>query len=71
VEGNRRIAALKYLSSEFDLRSSDLGKLDSSIFSKVPVVLYNDADDIHHLTLMGLKHISGNKKWANGIKLNS
>lgn len=64
VEGNRRIAALKYLSSEFDLRSSDLGKLDSSIFSKVPVILYNDSDDIHHLTLMGLKHISGNKKWG-------
>jgi hypothetical protein len=64
VEGNRRVAALKHLALEFEERGIDLGKLDSSIFSKVPVVLYNDADEMHHLTLMALKHISGNKKWG-------
>ncbi|MDD5754694.1 MAG: AAA family ATPase [Methylococcales bacterium] len=64
VEGNRRIAALKYLSSEYDAKSIDLEKLDSSIFSKVPVVLYENGNEMHHLTLMALKHISGNKKWG-------
>lgn len=64
IEGNRRIAALKFLSGEYALKSIDLGKLDKSIFTKVPVVLYEDTDEVHHLTLMALKHISGNKKWG-------
>ena len=64
VEGNRRIAALKLLESEYDQKGIDLGKLDPAIFSRVPVVLYEDADEMHHLTLMALKHISGNRKWG-------
>lgn len=64
VEGNRRVAALKYLQSEFEEKGIELGKLDSKIFSAVPVVIYDDGDELHHLTLMALKHISGNKKWA-------
>lgn len=64
VEGNRRIAALKYLEREYEQRGIDLGRLDPAIFSRVPVVLYNDADEMHHLTLMALKHISGNRKWG-------
>jgi hypothetical protein len=64
VEGNRRIAALKYLEGEFEQKSIDLGKLDPAIFNRVPVVFYTDADEMHHLTLMALKHISGNKKWG-------
>ena len=64
VEGNRRIAALKYLFSEYEDKGISLGRLDPAIFDRVPVVIYNDADEIHHLTLMGLKHISGNKKWG-------
>ncbi|MCI5123001.1 MAG: hypothetical protein D3925_00620 [Candidatus Electrothrix sp. AR5] len=63
VEGNRRVACLKYLQSRFEAEGLHLGKLDPEVFSKVPVVYYNDADDAHHLILMGLKHISGNKKW--------
>ena len=63
VEGNRRVACLKYLQSRLEAEGLHLGKLDPEIFSKVPVVYYNDADDSHHLILMGLKHISGNKKW--------
>ena len=63
VEGNRRIACLKNLQSRFETDGIDLGQLDSDIFSKVPVIYYNDADETHHLVLMGLKHISGNKKW--------
>jgi len=64
VEGNRRVAALKYLAQEYELKGIDLGKLDPTIFSRVPVVLYDDADEMHHLTLMALKHISGNRKWG-------
>ncbi|MBC3933164.1 AAA family ATPase [Undibacterium curvum] len=64
VEGNRRIAALKHLQNEYESKGIDLGKLNPEIFSQVPVVLYVDADEVHHLTLMALKHISGNKKWG-------
>ena len=64
VEGNRRIAALKFLSEQYEGKGIDLGKLDKNIFSKIPIVLYEDPDEIHHLTLMALKHISGNRKWG-------
>jgi hypothetical protein len=64
VEGNRRVAALKFLQQEYESKGIDLGSLDQEIFSQVPVVLYTDADQLHHLTLMALKHISGNKKWG-------
>ncbi|WP_405124640.1 AAA family ATPase [Ralstonia pseudosolanacearum] len=63
VEGNRRVAALKYLHSRYESEGMHLGKLDPGVFSRVPVVYYQDADEAHHLVLMGLKHISGNKKW--------
>lgn len=64
VEGNRRIAALKLLQQDFIQKGVGLGKLDPEIFSRIPVILYADADEMHHLTLMALKHISGNKKWG-------
>lgn len=64
VEGNRRIAALKFLQQEYESKSIDLGDLDPEFFSQIPVILYIDADEVHHLTLMALKHISGNKKWG-------
>jgi hypothetical protein len=64
VEGNRRIAALKYLKNEYDQKSVDLGKLDKNILTQIPVVLYKDTDDAHYMTLMALKHISGNRKWG-------
>jgi len=63
VEGNRRVATLKYLESRYQNEGLDLGKLDPAIFTKIPVVYYQDADESHHLVLMALKHISGNKKW--------
>ena len=64
VEGNRRVAALKILESDYKEKGIDLGRLDPRVFESVPVVLYEDGDDLHHHTLMALKHISGNKKWA-------
>jgi hypothetical protein len=64
VEGNRRIAALKFLANEYETKNIDLGKLNPLIFNNVPVVMYADSDEMHHMTLMALKHISGNKKWG-------
>ena len=65
VEGNRRIAALKFLESAYADKVIDLGKLESAIFKRVPVVLYEDGDEMHYLTLMALKHISGMPKERN------
>ncbi len=65
VEGNRRVACLKWLQGRYIDEEYDLGNLDPGIFDKVPVVYYENADDAHHLILMGLKHISGNKKWPS------
>ena len=64
VEGNRRVAALKYLQQKHEADGYDLGRLDPQVFANVPVVDYEDASEAHHLVLMGLKHISGNKKWS-------
>jgi AAA15 family ATPase/GTPase len=63
IEGNRRVATLKFLEREYKEKAIDLGKLDPDFFSEIPVVFYQGADEQHHLILMGLKHISGNKKW--------
>lgn len=63
VEGNRRITALKRLQEIHD-EGGDIGSLNPDVFKKVPVVLYTGDDPSKHKILMGLKHISGNKKWA-------
>ncbi|MBL0546436.1 AAA family ATPase [Aeromonas jandaei] len=63
VEGNRRITALKRLQEIYD-EGGDIGSLNPDVFKKVPVVLYTGDNPSKHKILMGLKHISGNKKWA-------
>ena len=63
VEGNRRVATLKYLQRRYDEDAIDLGRLDSAWFSKVPVLLYGDAGERDHLVMMGLHHISGKRRW--------
>jgi predicted ATPase len=63
VEGNRRVASLKHLERRYQEGAIDLGRLKPEIFDSVPVNLYPDADDKHHMVLAALKHISGNKKW--------
>ena len=65
LEGNRRTAALKVLKSEYETNAIDIGNFDVDIFKQLPVVVYEGADnEIQHLIVMGLKHISGNKKWG-------
>ncbi|MCA0780484.1 AAA family ATPase [Vibrio vulnificus] len=63
LEGNRRIAALKVLQEDHE-NGFPIGKLDPSIFSRVPIRTHAYEDNEKHLVLMGLKHISGNKKWS-------
>jgi len=65
VEGNRRIATLKYLKEEHQ-KGNDIGNLEVTIFDKVPVIFYKERknDISHYQVLMGLKHINGNKRWS-------
>lgn len=63
LEGNRRVAALKILQEYYD-SGLEIGKLDHSIFKSVPFEIHENSDKNKHLIIMGLKHISGNKKWA-------
>ena len=63
VEGNRRVATLKYLQRRYEEGAIDLGKLESALFSELPVVLYRDAGERDRLVMMGLHHISGKRRW--------
>lgn len=64
IEGNRRIATLKYLQEEYN-KGNDIGNFDANIFDKIPVIFYSEQEnaDLHYKVLMGLKHINGNKRW--------
>lgn len=64
IEGNRRIATLKFLQEENN-KGNDIGSINVSTFDKVPVVFYKEEqnNDLHYKVLMGLKHINGNKRW--------
>ncbi|EIN0568267.1 AAA family ATPase [Salmonella enterica subsp. enterica] len=63
LEGNRRVTALKALQEDFD-NGYDIGNLDPAIFRSVPFEIHSREDNEKHLIVMGLKHISGNKKWS-------
>ena len=63
VEGNRRLATLKYLQNRYQEDAIDLGNLDPTTFSSLPVVLYQDAEERDRLVMMGLHHISGKRRW--------
>ena len=63
VEGNRRVATLKHLRSRYEEGAIDLGRLDSTLFTRLPVVLYEAADERQNLVMMGLHHISGKRRW--------
>jgi len=40
IEGNRRIATLKFLKEEYEKRGNDIGNLNPEIFDNIPVVYY-------------------------------
>ena len=65
VEGNRRIAALKVLEESYN-EGFEIGNLNAEIFNideGLEVVVYNYDKIEEYLILMGLRHVSGNKKW--------
>lgn len=65
LEGNRRTAALKILKELYENESIDTQKFDVNFLKSIPVVVYSGADDeVQQFIVMGLKHISGNKKWG-------
>lgn len=63
LEGNRRVATLKYFYEEWKTSGIDIGRLTESDFKRVPLVLHPEESTKNHLIVMGLKHISGTKKW--------
>ena len=63
LEGNRRVTALKNLQESYE-KGFDIGKLDPAIFRSVPFEIHSKEESEKHLIVMGLKHISGNKKWS-------
>ncbi|MDP9768928.1 UNVERIFIED_ORG: AAA15 family ATPase/GTPase [Atlantibacter hermannii] len=63
LEGNRRVTALKVLQEAFE-NGFDIGNLDPGIFRSVPFEIHSKEENEKHLIVMGLKHISGNKKWS-------
>jgi len=62
LEGNRRVTALKILKEDYD-NGLDIGKFNPETFKKVPSFIHENKDKSTHRIIMGLKHISGNKKW--------
>ena len=64
IEGNRRVAALKVLQKSYN-EGFDVGILDENIFETqgIEVVKYSYQNPEEYLILMGLRHVSGNKKW--------
>ncbi|MDA1013394.1 MAG: hypothetical protein O3A00_02950 [Planctomycetota bacterium] len=70
VEGNRRLAALKFLKDATEGRSpsrrwdeivASVGKIDPTLFSKVPLIRADHRDDV--TAFLGFRHVTGIKQW--------
>ena len=62
LEGNRRVATLKYLQEQYE-NNIDTGAVNADTFKSISVKVISGDDDKAHLIAMGLHHISGKKKW--------
>ena len=62
LEGNRRVATLKFLQEQYE-NNIDTGKINADTFKSISVKVISGNDDKTHLIAMGLHHISGKKKW--------
>ncbi|MDE6538181.1 MAG: AAA family ATPase [Muribaculaceae bacterium] len=63
IEGNRRVATLKYLYSELK-NHGDIGVLKESDFKSIDLIEIEGEDRYQELIAMGLNHIGGKKKWS-------
>lgn len=63
IEGNRRVATLKYL---YDIvkNHGDIGVLTENDFKSIDLIEIEDEDKRQELIAMGLNHIGGKKKWS-------
>ena len=62
LEGNRRVATLKYLWEEYK-KGNDVGVLKEENFKKIHLVEITGENPAEHIIAMGLHHISGKKRW--------
>ena len=65
MEGNRRVATLKYIHQLFKKKEFELNNLSEDIFENVPITIYSTEETKNHLIIAGLDHISGKKKWPS------
>ena len=63
IEGNRRVATLKYLYEQFK-NNQDTGVLQESDFKSIEVIEIAPDNRRDQLVAMGLNHISGKKRWS-------
>lgn len=63
IEGNRRLATLKFLKEQYE-SNQDIGNFDPAIFHSIPVICHKGDNYAIRKVIMGLKHISGSKKWS-------
>lgn len=64
VEGNRRVAALKWIRDDHEA-GVEIDQALLAVLDDVPVTLVDeDADDSLLLSLMGVRHVGGIKEWG-------
>lgn len=63
IEGNRRVATLKYLYEQFK-NNQDTGVLSEPDFKSIEVIEISPDNRRDQLVAMGLNHISGKKRWS-------
>ena len=63
IEGNRRVATLKYLYEQFR-NNQDTGVLSEPDFKSIEVIEISPDNRRDQLVAMGLNHISGKKRWS-------
>lgn len=61
IEGNRRVATLKYLNEVYQT-GADIGAMNDFDFSRVPINVISDSVK-SQMVAMGISHISGKKRW--------
>lgn len=76
IEGNRRLAALKYLLHDEDAATAQLPKCShtanmelgaiEALRSSIPVQLIDDRESL--AAYLGFRHINGSKAWSSGAK---
>lgn len=74
IEGNRRVATLKYLKKAYDKKKAPKKLLDisktkaapSKLFTKIPYILVSSRKEIE--AFLGFRHVTGIKEWRPAEK---